>query len=234
MASAAQATSEHIQFDSMVPWTDTFLNLDKPRTITQSPREVPKFSANFEIEKGSSEEKRIRAAIVEAARQLWPNMDVGAAIREGRINVPLSDGDKLADKAKQKSADTGKKRDREWSRGKVVLIARSKDEYPPAVTIRENGTTVLLETLDAVSRAKGKFLYTGVQLLFGVKLSAYDAVGADGKPGVTAYLEAVESLGTGERLIAQKDRTQRFRGYIGLEKDEDPTGGDAASSDGDW
>ena len=228
MASEAQ---ERIQFDSMVPWTGTFLNLDKPRTITQSPREVPKFSANFEIEKGSSEEKRIRAAIVEAARQMWPNMDIGDAIKSGRLNVPLSDGDKLADKASQKSADTGKKRDREWSRGKVVLIARSKDEYPPAVTIRENGATVVCETLDAVSRAKSKFLYTGVQVLFGVKLSAYDAVGADGKPGVTAYLEAVESLGTGDRLIAQKDRTERFSSYIGLEKNEDPTGNAPAGAE---
>ncbi len=221
---------ERIQFDSLVPWTGTFMNLDKPKTITQSPREVPKFSANFEIEKGSTEEKRIRAAIVEAARQLWPNMDVGAAIREGRINVPLSDGDKLADKAAQKSADSGKSRLREWSRGKVVLIARSKDEYPPAVTFRENGQTVECETLDAVARAKAKYFYVGVNVLFGVRLNAYEAVGVDGKPGVNAYLEAVESLGVGEKLIAQKDRTERFRGYIGLEKDEDPTGGDAGEN----
>lgn len=227
----ATNVQERIQFDSLVPWTATFLNLDKPRTITGSSREVPKFSCNFEIEKGSTEEARVRAAIVAAARQLWPNMDVGAAIREGRLNVPLSDGDKLADKAKQKSADTGKKREREWSRGKVVLIARSKDEYPPAVTFRENGQTVECETLDAVSRAKGKYLYTGVQCLFGVRLNAYEAVGTDGKPGVNAYLEAVESLGVGEKLIAQKDRTERFRGYIGLEKNEDPTGADAG---GDW
>jgi len=231
---ATVETQERIQFDSMVPWMGTFLNLDKPRTITQSPREVPKFSGNFEIDKGSPEEKRIRAAIVECARQKWPNMDIGAAIREGRFGVPISDGDKLADKAKQKSTDTGKKREREWSRGKIVLIARSKDEYPPAVTIRENGATVALETLDAVARAKGKFLYTGVQVLFGVKLSAYDAVGESGLPGVTAYLEAVESLGIGERLIAQKDRTERFRGYIGLEKDEDPTGGATPDAGGDW
>lgn len=242
----ASEAKERVQFDSMVPWTGTFLNLDKPRTITQSPREVPKFSANFEIDKGSTEEQRIRAAIVEAARQLWPNgvpielvedgvkkverMDIGAAIRGGHLGVPLSDGDYLADKAKVKSETTGKQRLREWSRGKVVLIARSKDEYPPAVTIRENGQTVVCETLDAVARAKGKFLYTGVQLLFGVKLNAYNGVGDDGKPGVNAYLEAVESLGVGERLIAQRDKTERFRGYIGLEKQEDPTGG----SNSDW
>lgn len=223
MATASEQ-KERIQFDSMTPWVGTFLNLDKPRQITNSSREVPKFSGNFEIEKGSTEEKRIRAAIVEAARQLWPNMDIGQAIREGRLNVPISDGDKLADKAKQKSADTGKQRLREWSRGKVVLIARSKDEFPPAVTIRENGVSVELETLDAVARAKGKWLYAGVNVLFGVRLNAYEAVGADGKPGVNAYLEAVESLGVGEKLIAQKDRTERFRGYIGIEKDEDPTG----------
>lgn len=227
----ASNLAERIQFDSMVPWMGSFLNLDKPRTVTGSTREVPKFSANFEIEKGSTEDKRIRAAIVEAARQLWPNMDVGAAIRDGRLNVPISDGDKLADKAKQKSADTGKKREREWSRGKTVLIARSKDEYPPAVTFRENSQTVECDTLDAVARIKGKYLYTGVNCLFGVRLNAYEGVGADGKPGVNAYLEAVESLGVGEKLIAAKDRTERFRGYIGLEKNEDPTGAGAGS---DW
>jgi hypothetical protein len=141
--------------------------------------------------------------------------------------VPISDGDKLADKAKEKSEASGKKRLREWSRGKTVLIARSKDEYPPVVTLRENGQVTECETLDAVARAKSKFLYTGVQVLFGVCLSAYDGVGVDGKPGVTAYLEAVESLGVGEKLIAPKDRTERFRGYIGLERAEDPTGEDA-------
>lgn len=221
----ASNVAERIQFDSLVPWTGSFLNLDKPRTITSASREVPKFSANFEIEKGSTEEKRIRAGIVEAARQLWPNMDVADAIRSGRLNVPLSDGDKLADKAKQKSADTGKKREREWSRGKVVLISRSKDEFPPAVTFRENNSIVECETLDAVSRIKGKYLYTGVQCLFGVRLNAYEGVGVDGKPGVNAYLEAVESLGVGDKLIAAKDRTERFKSYIGLAKDEDPTAG---------
>ena len=229
----ASEPQERTQFDSMEPWLASFANLDKPRTITSSPREVPKFSINLETNKGSTEEKRMRAAIVAEAQKKWPGMDVAAAIREGRLNVPLSDGDKMADKAAQKSADSGKSRLREWSRGKVVLIARSKDEFPPAVTIRENGQTVELESLDAVSRAKAKYLYTGVQVLFGVRLNAYDAVGADGKPGVNAYLEAVESLGTGEKLIAAKDRTERFRGYIGLAKDEDPTGA-AAGSGGDW
>ncbi len=231
MANEAQ---ERTQFDSMEPWTGTFLNLDKPRTITKSDREVPKFSANFETVKGGQEEQRARAAIVAEARKLWPNLDIGAAIREGRLNVPLSDGDKLADKAKAKSDASGKSRLREWSRGKVVLIARSKDEFPPACTFRENGKTVECETLDAVARAKSKYFYTGVNCLFGVRFQAYEAVGADGKPGVTAYLEAVESLGTGEKLIAQKDRTERFRGYVGLEKDEDPTGGDHADAGSDW
>jgi len=232
----AQQAQERIQFDSMVPWTGAFLYLDKPAPVTASAREVPKFSANFEIDKGSNEEKRIRAAIMECARQKWPNLDIGAAIRDKKLGVPIHDGDGMADKAKANNENPGhkkygKKQFREWSRGKTVLIARSKDEYPPAVTIRENGQITECETLDAVARIKGRFLYTGVQLLFGVKLSAYDGVGANGLPGVTAYLEAVESLGVGEKLIAAKDRTERFRGYVGLAKDEDPTGGAAAGSD---
>jgi hypothetical protein len=228
---------ERTQFDSLVPWTGSFLNLDKPRTITAASREVPKFSGNFETEKGGPEEQRIRAAIVAEARKKWPNLDVGAAIRSGELLVPISDGDKLADKAKLENETAGhknygKNRLREWSRGKTILIARSKDEYPPTVTIRENGVSTELETLDAVGRAKGKYLYTGSQVLFGVRLNAYDGVGATGKPGVNAYLEAVESLGYGEKLIAAKDRTERFKGYIGLAKNEDPTG--AAASGTDW
>lgn len=218
-------------FESLVPWMGSFLNLDKPRAVSGSPREVPKFSINAEIDKDSQEIKRLRAAIMECARAKWPTMDVGEAIRSGRLNVPLSDGDKLADKAAQKSADTGKRREREWSRGKMVLIARCKDEYPPAVTFRENGQTVTADSLDAVSRIKSKYLYTGVSILFAVRLNAYDGVGQDGKPGVNAYLQAVESLGVGAKLIAAKDPTERFRGYVGIESNEDPTGATAAGSD---
>ena len=219
------------EYECSEPWLGSFLNLDKPRTISKSLTEKPKFSVNFEIAKDRPDVARVRAAIVACAHEEWPQLDVGAAIKDGRLQVPLSDGDKLADKAAKKSADTGKKRLREWSRGKVVLVARSKDEFPPAVTFRENGHTVECETLDAVARAKGKYLYTGVQVLFGVKFAAYDPVGEDGKPSVAAYLEAVESLGTGERLIAQRDKTERFKGYMGIESSEDPTGADAG---GDW
>ena len=225
---------ETIEFESLTPWTGTFLNLDKPRTVSQSANEKAKFSANFETDKDDPEIQRLRAAIVACARQNWPALDVGAAIKSGALQTSLQDGDKLADKAaKDNETPTHKNyqknRLREWSRGKSVLVARS--EFMPPVTIRENGISIALDGQDAIARSRNKFFYAGVKVLFAVRLNAYDAVGATGLPGVNAYLAQVESLGHGAKLIATRDPTDRFKGYRGSEKNEDPTGGDAGS---DW
>lgn len=222
---------EIVEFKSFKPWTGTFLNLDKPRTVSKSPNEKAKFSANFEIDKDDPEIARLKAAIVACAREKWPALDVGAAIASGKFGIPLSSGDKLADRAAEKSAAVGKQRLREWSRGKMVLSARS--EFLPPVTIIENGQVVVLDDEQAIARAKHKFFYTGVNVLFAVRLNAYDGVGATGLPGVNAYLAAVESLGTGTPLIARRDPTERFSEYRGLASQEDPTGG-APVSASDW
>ena len=220
--------TEVTEFQSLKPWLGSFLNLDQPRTVSKSPNEKAKFSANFETD-DQSEIDRAKAAIMHCAREKWPSLDVGAAIASGKFNVPLSKGDRLADQAIERSERSGKKREREWSRGKQVLIARS--EFLPPITIREHGQTVALEDQDAVKRIRNKYFFTGANVLFAVRFNAYEAVGATGLPGVNAYLAAVEGLGTGTPLIARRDPTERFREYRGLESQEDPTGGDDAGSD---
>ena len=222
--------NEPIEFQSLTPWLGSFLNLDKARTVSKSANEKAKFSANFETA-DEQEINRAKAAIIQCARDKWPALDIGEAIKSGKLGIPLQDGNRLADRAKEKSDREGKQRLREWSRGKRVLTARS--EFLPPVTIRENGVIVSLEDEQAVGRAKAKFFFTGVDTLFAVRFNAYEAVGANGLPGVNAYLAAVESLGTGARLIARKDPTERFKEYRGLAKDEDPTAGGDAGGD-DW
>ena len=219
--------TEVTEFTSLKPWLGSFLNLDKPRRVTQSVNEKERFSCNFETD-DVSEIGRAKAAIIACAREKWPALDAGAAIASDSLLVPLANGDKLADRAAKKSADSGKQRLREWSRGKQVLTARS--EFAPATTIVENGQAVVLEDGNAVARVKNKYFFTGANVLFAVVFNAYDAVG-DGKPGVNAYLRAVESTGTGTQLIARRDPTERFSAYRGLARDEDPTQEQHAS---DW
>lgn len=228
----AEAKVNGVVFDLQEPCIGSFLNLVTPKRVSQSSNETPTYSLNAEIDKDSKELLRLRTAIAEAAKELFPGLDLGAAIKSGEFLVPLVSGDLLADKAVKKSKDTGKERLREWSRGKFVLTARSKDDYPPALTLVEGGKVIALDGIDAKKAAERKHFYSGQRILFGVRLKAYNGVGVNGKPGVKAYLEAVHSCGGGEKLFGGADPTERFKDYVGTDSHEDPT---VASSDsGDW
>ena len=228
----AEAKVQGVVFDLQETCIGTFLNLVVPKRVSQSTNETPTYSINAEIDAGSKELTRLRAAIGEAAKELFPGLDLGTAIKSGDFIVPLVSGDLLADKAKQKSQATGKERLREWSRGKFVLTARSKEDYPPALTIVQGGKVIALEGIDAKRAAERANFYSGQRILFGVRLKAYNGVGVGGKPGVKAYLEAVHSCGGGEKLFGGRDPTERFRDYIGLDSEEDPTVATTAS--GEW
>ena len=115
-----------VVFDATEPSIGIFLNLVTPKRVSQSSNENPTYSANFEMPADGKDVPRLRAAIAEAAKELFPGLDLGAAIKSGEFNVPLVIGDELSEKAKAKSTATGKVRLREWSRGKMVLTARSK------------------------------------------------------------------------------------------------------------
>lgn len=236
----ANAKVEGVVFNSSEPCVGTFLNLVTPRRVSQSNNETPTFSANFELAADSKDLPRLRAAIADAARELFPGLNLGAAIADGSFVVPIANGDMLADKAMGKarmSAQPGTPDDqlkklREWSRGKHVLTSRSKEDYAPALTLVQNGKVVALEDKDARKAAERANFYSGQRVLFGVRLKAYEAVGQGGKPGVKAYLEAVHSCGGGEKLLGGgSDPTERFREYIGQDTQVDPTG---AAQTNEW
>jgi hypothetical protein len=72
--------------------------------------------------------------------------------------------------------------------------------------------------------AKDKF-YSGVNVLAQFNFEAYD--GVDPNPdGVTAYLNMICSLGTGDRVMgAGASAADVFKGYVGSMSNIDPTGG---------
>lgn len=207
------------------PHLGSFLNLDEARKVKRNGKEVgeAKYSTNIEFELDAEDLATIRAKIVSQARGKWPNLDVGAAIKAGDLKVPLENGDKLADKA------TAKGKAREWSRGKMVLTARSQNQ--PQVGIISGGKIVTLEDKASIVAHKAGFLYTGVKVHAELDFVAYDAVDDDAKPGVTCYLSSILSTGKGEKLIKGRDLKEAFSGYVGLESAEDPSGGDAGT---DW
>lgn len=212
-------------FSSSVPVLVSFPNLLEAKRVSKSQKEEPKFSANFEFEPDHVDLARIKAEIGRVAKAKWPGKDIGEAIKSGALVVPLTSGDKLATKAK----DKGKTRD--WSVGKTVLTARS--QFEPQLSAVNAGK---LEEFEGDKRPLFKqYEYTGAFALFQVNLVAYDAVGEDGKPGVTAYLNMVCVTKKGPKLAGGgASAAEVFKGYVGAASDEDPTGGAGAGDETAW
>lgn len=196
-------------FTSTVPAPSTFPNLLEAKAVMKAGKATgePKYSLNIEFEPDSDDLKAAKAKAAAVAKAKWPGRDFS------EIAFPFSSGDKLADKAKAKG------KDREFSRGKVVLTARSK--YEPRLSVIENGKLVDYEG-DKRPTCKSKF-YNGVEVLFQVNFQAYDGVG-NGQDGVTAYLNMAVSLNKGTKLSGGgSSAAEVFKGYVGVASQEDPT-----------
>jgi len=112
-------------FDTKEPALISFPNLLEAKRVSKSAAEKPKFSINVEFDDDSTDLSRLKSEIGRVAKAKWPGLNVGEAIRDGSLVVPITSGDKLVAKAEAK----GKKR--EWSKGKQVLTARS--EFDPTL-----------------------------------------------------------------------------------------------------
>ena len=115
-------------------------------------------------------------------------------------------------------------------KGKVVIACRSK--YEPRLAYIERGKIIDLETDTQKVANKTKF-YPGVEVLAQINLLPYEAVGKDGKPGVTVYLNMVLSTCKGSRISGGQTASEAFKGYVGSVSAEDPTapGTDAGIDD---
>ena len=204
-------------FNLTDPATLTFENLFTARAFkgpNGKENGEPKYDAALQIEPNHVDIPAIKAKLAEVARARWPGRNLG------ELAFPLSDGSKLADKAKAKG------KEREFSRGKVVITARS--QFAPALSVVENGTLVDYEG-DRRPLAK-PFFYNGVAVLAQFNFVAYVGVGAN-PDGVTAYLNMVCSLRRGDRIGGgARPAAEVFKGYAGKFTAEDPTAGLGGSS----
>lgn len=202
-----------------VPVILSFPNLDEARAVKGKggkPSGDPKFSASFEFAPDADVLKLIKSEALAAAKENWPGRDIAGDFKAREFGFPWTSGDKLADKA----VKNGK--NREWSRGKVVVTARSK--YQPILSQLQAGKIIEIDG-EAKPIIKKAF-FTGVEVLAELNLQAYDGVGAN-PDGVTAYLNKVLSLGRGERLVkGGANSAEVFKDYIGSLSDEDPSAGE--------
>lgn len=197
---------------------------------------TPKFDVSLMLDPSHPDLPAIQAKMLEVARAKWPGRDVVGEAKDVDANgipkavtfkFPLASGDKLADKAKAKAqakaptADVGDPGG--FQRGKVVIASRSK--YEPNLSAAVNGQ---LSDFNGPQRPAAKpYFYRGVDVLAQFNFVAYDGVGAN-PDGVTAYLNMVCSLNTGEKIAgSQRSASDVFKGYVGLSSTVDPTAGGA-------
>lgn len=215
-----------------VPVPSTFPNLLEAKAVQRNGKDAgePKFSLNFELDPEDAAQaaviKGIKAKALEIARAKWPGRDFAkeAAKVDGQglkriptFVFPWSNGTELADNAKAKN------KDREFSRGKFVLTARSK--FQPRLSAIIGGKIVDFEDQSAIVANK-KYFYSGVEVLAQVNFQAYDGVPPSGADGVTAYLNLVVSTNKGKKLAAGgPSAAEVFSGYMGTISNADPTGG---------
>ena len=217
-----------ITFDFTAPALLAHPNLLEAKKYKRNGKETgdAKFSASFVLDADHPDLEPMKKTAIKAARELWPDRDIGAAFKAGEIVFPWKSGDKLADKRVARLKKDGKEDDgkADFMRGKIVIKASSKFDVSLAAVV--NGKIVDLDSLELKNRHKGLF-YFGVKALGSVAFQAYDAVGGtdDAKDGVTAYLQCVLSTGKGERIAGGVSAAERFKGYQGSVSTESPTAG---------
>ena len=217
-------------FQLTQPVVMSFPNLFVPKPYMENGKAKgdPKYSCNLNFEAASSDLEAIKKLAAKLARAKWPDKPFFVTTTDGvkiqQIFFPFASGDKLADDRKAKGKNDG-----EYTRGKVVIAARSK--FAPILSYFD-GKIIDLTTDMAKEAAKGRF-YSGVEVLAEINLVPYNGVGNDGKPGVAAYLNRVMSTGKGVAISGGKSSAETFKGYVGSVSTDNPMapGGAADMSD---
>lgn len=186
---------------------------------------TPKYDVTLTIPPDHPDLPAMKALALEVARAKWPGRDVIGDARNNLFKFPFDSGDKIADRAKQRG------KDEEFKRGQIVLASRSK--YEPSLSAVVNGKLIEYTGIGGnPPRAAAKqHFYRGVEVLVQVNFVAYNGVGQN-PDGVTAYLNMVLSLGTGERIAGgARSAAEVFKGYVGLNSQVDPTAGSLMDDD---
>jgi hypothetical protein len=184
----------------------------------------PKFDVNVELLPTHPDVATIKAALAKAAANAFPGQDFGS------IQFPLKSGDALAEAAVQRARTKDPSKDpgdpRDFSRGKLVLIARS--QFRPSLAAVVNGKVVDIDKDDLQSMKT--YFYPGCEVFATFSFSTYEPPLG---PGVNAYVDEVFSLNRGTKLKIASSRSaaDSFRGYVGLQSNFSPTTGQGGNQD---
>lgn len=184
----------------------------------------PKFGGTFILDPTGEDLKGMKTLTVNLSKAKWPGLNLGEALKTGEFKWPFKSGNAEIERRKVKLQKAGKDYtgDLDFVKDKIVLKASSK--YQPGLAIINAGKIVDLDGA-AIAANANKF-YFGVHVLAQFNFVPYDAVGEDGKDGVTAYLQKVLSLNKGEKLSSGgQSAAETFKGYVGQTTTEDPTAG---------
>jgi hypothetical protein len=181
----------------------------------------PKYQSTFMFAPDHPDLAAIKSLAVQLAKAKWPGRDIAADFKAKNFKMPWQSGDVLIEKRKIKLQKENKPYDgkADFAAGQVLIKSASK--FAPRVAIMENRKIIDLEG-PAIALHKSKF-YFGSQAFGQLNLVAYDAVGEDGKDGVTAYCNLVLTLNKGKRLSGGQSAAEVFSGYAGTLSAEDPT-----------
>jgi hypothetical protein len=197
------ADKQKYTFQMTEPTPITYVNLDKPKAVKNKGAE--KYSVNFEFAPDHADVPALKALLAQIANEAFQGVPFD------RLHFPLQSGDKLADAAE--------KGNREFSRGKLVLVTRTN--FPVQLGAIINGNPVDIEQDDVASIKR--FIYPGSNALGKFEFNTYAEF--NGKPGINVYPKVVFSYATGERVAGGGSATETFKGHIGLKTDFDPTSG---------
>ena len=149
------------------------------------------------------------------------------------MNSPFKDGNREADKQRDKASNKGHTDKAAYYRGKVILKAGTGEQYPPALGVFKNndpkqgvidlGTSGTLYSQYTGNKNGGGWFYSGAIAGGVVRLKFYKKKNDTQRDGVKAYLGGVVSTGKGERLAGGVNLTSVY----GSVTHEDPTTGSA-------
>lgn len=205
------------------PARGVFFNLFEAKAVQVRGKDsgTPKFSANFLFDPAGKNAPALKRAFVETARAQWPGRDLA------ELGKPWQIGDEvIAKEAAKAKRENREPKSRDFYAGQIVMISRST--FAPSLGVLKGKQLVEFAGDDDRRVTLKPNFYMGADVLGTFTLQAYGGVG-ENPDGVTAYLDGVVALGTGERIGgaggAGRDLASTFSGYIGINTTEDPMAG---------
>ena len=195
-----------------------------PKGKKAAPDAKKKFSSSFLFAADHPDVGPLKAAILAAAKSLFPTLNIADEYKAGRFKLPFRAGEKELQVYQSKLTEQGKEYtgQRDWLKGKIKFQADSGEDIPPKLGVRKDGQDIDI-TAENRGLHKAAF-YSGVDALAMFVIHPYNIDGVT--PGVKLYLSLVHSLNRGKPHFEGMSASEVFKGVAGGTVNEDPTGDD--------